>query len=229
MSLITKDFTFTVGAVIVASQHNANFDTIYSDYNGNITDANIASGAAISDAKLAQITTAGKVSGAAFTSINSTPSGAGALPTKNGGTGQDFSASAQGTVPYLSAAGVFSVLAVGTSGQILKTNGAAADPTWVNALASVLDYGTSASASTARQATAIKTAFGSISVSGNGTETISNLAFTASSSFFAVASFAENFTNDDGYAGAIPASASTLTIVNQQASTRVINWFAIGI
>ncbi len=50
--LVTKPFTFSVGAVIIASQHNSDFDTIYSDYNGNITDANVASGAAIAYSKL---------------------------------------------------------------------------------------------------------------------------------------------------------------------------------
>lgn len=83
MSLISIPFTFTVGAVIVASQHNSNFSTIYSDYNGNIQDANIASNAAISDNKLAQITSAGKVSGAALTSLASIPPGAGVIPSAN--------------------------------------------------------------------------------------------------------------------------------------------------
>lgn len=83
MSLITKPYTFTVGAVIVASQHNSNFDTIYSDYNGSITTANISASAAIADTQLAQITTAGKLSGAAFTSLSSVPSGAGQIPYAN--------------------------------------------------------------------------------------------------------------------------------------------------
>jgi len=61
MSLINKPNTFTVGATIIASEHNSNFDTIYNDYNGNITNDNIAAGAGIVDTKLAQITTAGKV------------------------------------------------------------------------------------------------------------------------------------------------------------------------
>lgn len=87
MSLISIPFTFTVGAVIVASQHNSNFSTIYSDYNGNITDANIAALAAISDTKLAQITTAGKVSGASLTSLSSIISGAGVIPIANLATG----------------------------------------------------------------------------------------------------------------------------------------------
>lgn len=83
MATITKPNTFSAGATIVASEHNANFDTIYTDYNGNITNANISGTAAIIDSKLAQITTASKVSGAAITSISSLPSGAGVIPTAN--------------------------------------------------------------------------------------------------------------------------------------------------
>jgi len=83
MAIVSIPNVFTVGATIVASQHNSNFSTIYSDYNGNITDANISGSAAISNSKLAQITTAGKVSGAALTSLSSIPSGAGAIPLLN--------------------------------------------------------------------------------------------------------------------------------------------------
>lgn len=53
MALISLPYVFTVGSTIVASQHNSNFNTIYNDYNGNITDSNIASNAAIGYAKLA--------------------------------------------------------------------------------------------------------------------------------------------------------------------------------
>lgn len=52
MSLISVPFIFTVGAVIVASQHNACNSVIYSDYNGGITDANISPSAAIQYSKL---------------------------------------------------------------------------------------------------------------------------------------------------------------------------------
>lgn len=48
-----------------------------------ITNAKVASTAAIADTKLAQITTAGKVSAAAITSLSSTPAGAGVLPDAN--------------------------------------------------------------------------------------------------------------------------------------------------
>ena len=49
----------------------------------NISNADISASAAIAGSKLATITTAGKVSGAALTSLSSTPSSAGALPVAN--------------------------------------------------------------------------------------------------------------------------------------------------
>ena len=83
MALVVKQYTFTVGSLIIASEHNANFDVIINDYNGNITNANISGTAAISDAKLAQISTSSKVSGAALTSLASVPSAAGLVPIAN--------------------------------------------------------------------------------------------------------------------------------------------------
>lgn len=89
MSLINKPYTWSAGATIIAAEHNSNHDTIYSDYNGNITNSNISGSAAIAyskltlagsvvnadinasagivDTKLAQITTVGKVSTTALT------------------------------------------------------------------------------------------------------------------------------------------------------------------
>lgn len=98
MSIITLPFTFTVGQVIIASQHNSCFSTIYSDYNGSITNDNISASAAIIDGKLAQITTAGKVSGAALTLLASIPSGAGVLPIVNGGCFSGMIAMWSGTI-----------------------------------------------------------------------------------------------------------------------------------
>lgn len=65
MALITKSYTFSAGATIVASEHNSNFDTLYNCLNGNIDNANISSSAAIVDTKLAQLTTANKVAASA--------------------------------------------------------------------------------------------------------------------------------------------------------------------
>ncbi len=65
MATISKPFTFTTGTVIKASEHNSNNDTIYNDYNGNITTANLSATAGIVDTQLAQITTASKVAASA--------------------------------------------------------------------------------------------------------------------------------------------------------------------
>lgn len=107
MSLITKPNTFSAGLPIIASEHNENFDTIYDDHNGGLTNANIDSNAAIVDTKLAQITTAAKVSSTAFT----------------------VSSQAQGDVLYYNGS-AWTRLAAGTSGKYLKTQGSSANPTW---------------------------------------------------------------------------------------------------
>jgi len=52
MATISKPNTFSAGSTIVAAEHNSNFDTIYNDYNGNITNANVSSAAAIANSKL---------------------------------------------------------------------------------------------------------------------------------------------------------------------------------
>jgi len=83
MSLISKPYTFTTGATIIASEHNSNFDTLYNDYNGNIVDANIAPNALISDTKLNQIQTVNKVAGTALTTFASISSAAGLIPLAN--------------------------------------------------------------------------------------------------------------------------------------------------
>ncbi len=83
MSTISKTYTFSAGATITASEHNTNFDTIYNDYNGSIKNVNIDGSAAIADSKLATISTAGKVLGAALNTLSGVPSGAGNLPSAN--------------------------------------------------------------------------------------------------------------------------------------------------
>lgn len=139
MSLISKPYTFSNGAVIYAAEHNSNFDTIITDYNGGITGDNISASAAIAytklalsgsivnsdintsaaiaDTKLAQITTASKVSGTAITGLASTPSGAGALPIANGGTGQiTAQAALDALLPSQSGKSGYSLVSDGTNG-----------------------------------------------------------------------------------------------------------------
>lgn len=97
MSTISKPFTFSAGAVIVASEHNSCFDTIYNDYNGSITNANISASAAIVDTKLATISSTGKVNVSALT----------------------VTSQATGDILYASSATAWARLAVGGSTTLL--------------------------------------------------------------------------------------------------------------
>jgi len=92
---------------------------------GQIKNADVSTSAAIAYSKLnltnsivdgdiVSVTSAGKVSGAALTSLSSTPSGAGALPIANGGTGQ---ATAQAAIDALLPS------QTSNSGKFLTTNG----------------------------------------------------------------------------------------------------------
>ena len=74
----------------------------------NIVNAQISSGAAIADTKLATISTAGKVNTTALVTTSQ----------------------AQGDILYASSASAWTRLGYGTSGQSLITGGAAANPAW---------------------------------------------------------------------------------------------------
>jgi hypothetical protein len=83
MAIISKPYTFVAGTTAKAAEVNSDFDTVYNEFNGNISNTNISGTAAIADSKLAQISTAGKVSGAALTSLSSIPAAAGDVPAAN--------------------------------------------------------------------------------------------------------------------------------------------------
>lgn len=219
MSIISIPWTFTVGAIIVASQHNSNFSVIYSDYNGSIDNTNITALAAIADTKLAQIVTAGKVSGAAFTSLTSVPAGAGLMPVANIDTGT-------------------------TANKILILNGSSQIPAVSGALltnltatvAGIKDYATSASSSTARAQALLLIAYGnSISVSGGSSAAVTNLSFTSATSYTVIVSAISSFgtppSSTDQNAGnlvAVMNSGSQFTIYNTDDQTKTVNWLAIG-
>jgi len=52
MGLISKTYTFSTGATILATEHNTNYDTLYNWANGNVDNANVKAGANISLSKL---------------------------------------------------------------------------------------------------------------------------------------------------------------------------------
>jgi hypothetical protein len=84
MAIIVIPNVFSAGNTIIASQHNSNFATIYNDYNGNITDSNVAAGAAIEYSKL-QLVNSIKSTDLLSTTI---------IGTSNGGTGSSSNANA---------------------------------------------------------------------------------------------------------------------------------------
>lgn len=163
MGLVTKNHTFSAGAVIIASEHNDNFDTLFNLINGNIDDANIKTGAAISAAKLNLATIAQAVNitgnfllgasvqgdiiydnGTTFTRLSKNSTATRYL--SNTGTtnnpawdqiniinGLKIASQAQGDIIYADSDTTFARLAAGTAGKLLKTQGAGANPTWVSA------------------------------------------------------------------------------------------------
>jgi len=66
---------------------NALVTPIVTECNGNLDNTNIKAGAGIVDTKLATISTAGKVLGAALNTLAGIPSGAGVIPVANLGSG----------------------------------------------------------------------------------------------------------------------------------------------
>lgn len=79
----TGTTSFGPSTTAKSSEVNTDFNTIYSEFNGNIDNDNIKSSAAIVDTKLAQIATASKVHGSSITGLASVPAGAGVIPAAN--------------------------------------------------------------------------------------------------------------------------------------------------
>ncbi len=53
MAQVNKQHVFAADTVILASEHNENFDDIYNEFNGSISNTNISDSAAIGNTKLA--------------------------------------------------------------------------------------------------------------------------------------------------------------------------------
>jgi len=220
MSLINKPNTFTVGATIIASEHNANFDTIYNDYNGNITNDNIASGAGIVDTKLAQIVTPGKVAGDALTNLANIPVGAGDIPEAN----------MSGNAVTLTGAQTVAGVKTFTSIPVLPASNPTADDEAARKAyvdASVEDYGTSTSVSTTRSWGGIIIAHGTVTLS-SGTATITNIGpFTSTGSYVALVS--RNKSSGVSQALVVAhTSTSSITITDTLGGSEVVNWFVFG-
>lgn len=119
-------------------------------------------------------------------------------------------------------------LTPGTSGQFLKTNGSSANPAWADALSSILDYGTSASSSTAKTAPNLKIAFGSVSVNGDSSQAITNLVFTSSSTYVVMATISDTDTATADPCMAVVNSGSQFTLYNSNGGAKTVLWLAVG-
>lgn len=136
ISIITIPFTFSAGAVIIAAQHNSNFQTIAQDYNGFIDNTNIATNAGIvygklnlaSSIKNSDINPSNPIVGSNLDlsspgTIGNTAPNTGAFTTLKVGTTH------QGDVLYDNGTSLVR-LTPGTSGQFLQTQGTSANPVW---------------------------------------------------------------------------------------------------
>ena len=120
---------------------------------GVVDDAAIATNASIADTKLATISTTGKVANSATTATNANTASAivardslgsfsaatitaalagNAATATSATTATHLAGGSVGTLPYQSGVGTTAQLAIGTSGQLLQSNGAAA-PSWKTA------------------------------------------------------------------------------------------------
>lgn len=155
MGIVPKTHTFSAGATIIASEHNRNFDDIYTLVNGNLDNSNISASAAIAATKLNLATVA---QGVAFTgaldlsaatiteevtmaSVNIVDGSANSLElglvtpapakvtTLEATSTFKLGTTNQGDVLYDNGTSIVR-LTPGTSGKYLKTQGAAANPMW---------------------------------------------------------------------------------------------------
>lgn len=53
MAVVSKPYTFSAGATIIASEHNSDFDTLYNLVNGGLDTNNLSPSAAILSTQLA--------------------------------------------------------------------------------------------------------------------------------------------------------------------------------
>lgn len=98
-------------------------------------------------------------------------------------------------------------------------------------ISSILDYGSSASASTARTQNNLKIAYGYVTVNQSSSQAITNLPFTSSTSYIVIVTGNTTSTDFDTGPGVVRNSGAQFTLYNTDgnAGNIVLSWFAIGI
>lgn len=116
----------------------------------------------------------------------------------------------------------------GSAYEVLKSDGT--NVGWGSAVKSVLDYGSSASASTAKYTKDIHVCYGSIGLAGGNpsSQAITNLPFTSSTSYSVVVSQRQK-TDIDGNMMVVRDSGAQFTISHYYVTGSIqITWIAIG-
>lgn len=207
MATIVKPYTFAAGALIIASEHNDNFDTIYTDYNGNITNANLSASAAIALSKLATLTASRAVvttAGGVLTVATTTATEIGYVNGVTSAIQTQLDAkmtnpmTTGGDIIYGGASGTPTRLANGSSGNALVSGGGTAAPSW-----SALTLSNSASVT------------GTLSAANGGTGVANNSAATLTRS----GNHALTITTSNTTSITLPTSGTMATLAGSESLT----------
>lgn len=204
MALLSVPYTFTVGAVIVAAQHNSNFQTIYNDYSGNIQDVNIASNAGIEYSKLSLNNSilADDIKSTEILSINNLPTGT----TANKLVELDSSAK----LPAVDGSALTGVISSAAT------------------ISSITDYGTSGSTGTSKLQNFIIIAYGTLAVNGSSSATVTNLTFSSAATYTFIVTSDSDPQNGYFTPFAVRNSGSQVTVYANDSHNINVSWFAIG-
>lgn len=147
------------------------------------------------------------------------------MPAVNGGTG--LSSFSKGQI--LLANGTTAIIGFGggTTGTFLQGQGNNTLPAYSDIFSSIKDYGTSASSSTTRKATAIKMAYGQFVFSANGSQAITNLSFTSSSTYAVSIGEGYGVATDENIRVVLDSGAQ-FTLSNDINRACTVAWVAIG-
>lgn len=206
MAIITLPYIYTTGQTIVASQTNAVNQTIYNDYNGNVTDANISADAAIEYSKL---------------SLGNSIRSSDLLST---------TIILASNLPVGTAAG--DIVQLNGSAQLPPVSGVLLTNLTAS-LSSIVTYGTSSSSPTPIAQSYLKIAIGTTgSLSGaGGSSTITGLSFTNSTSYIVLTTQVDNGTAGSGNITYLSGASFTITNSAVPAGSNVphtFSWIAIG-
>lgn len=243
----TRQYNYVANSIIDPNQNNANENVLYNYLQtgvdtyatGSITNVSISPTAGIGYGQLSlsnSIVNADINSSAAIVASKLDLTSPGAIGSTSPNTGKftnltitgtfNSGTSNQGDIFYDNGSSIVR-LTPGTSGQYLQTQGAAANPQWANVISSVTDYSTSTSSGTSKTLSSIKIVYGQYSFASSGSQAITNLPFTSTSSYQVTYGQGYGVTTTENIRVSKD-SASQFTLYNDIARACTVTWIAIG-